>query len=136
LIRVPPGVRQSGPAYADHYHRQIIFSAALVAAAFQLTTNFIEIVIEYEQLADFVVGNVTRDPVSAQQKLGPVLILHRFHVNFDALFGAERATDHVFARMVRGLFRRHASGADFFFDNRMIFGFAMQLTVGSETIKP
>ena len=57
--------------------------------------------------------------------------LNRFHINFDRNFGAESATDHVLARVIRGLLRSHATRADFFFDNGMIFGLPRQFTVGS-----
>jgi hypothetical protein len=51
------------------------------------------------------------------------------------LLSAERTADHVLARVVRRLFRRHASGAHFLFDDRVVFSFAMQLAVRCEPVK-
>ncbi len=114
-------------ANTHHDDSQIVFSATLVATLFQLIAKFFEIVADDHELPNLVVGNVTGDAVSAQQKLGAVLNLHRLHVDFDALLRTERTTDHVLAGMIRGLLGRHSSRAHFFFDDRMIFSFAMQL---------
>ncbi len=53
-------------ADAHRYHSQIVFSATLVAASFQLAAQLIEVVAGDHQLSQLVVWNVTRDAVSAQ----------------------------------------------------------------------
>src|SRR6185369_13538776 len=122
-------------ADTHRYHRQIVFSAALVATSLQLAAQLIEVVAGHHQLSQLVIRNVTRNTVSAEQKLRTVFNLHRFHVDFDALLSAERTTDHVLARMIRRLFRRHASGAHFLFDARVVFSFAMELSIRCETVE-
>src|SRR6185436_16284517 len=93
------------------------------------------VLMQNHQLPQLVIGNVSRDAVGAEEKLSTVLNLHDFHIYFNAILGTECATDDVLAGMIGGLLSRHAPSAHFFFDNRMIFRFARQMSVGSQTIQ-
>ena len=78
---------------------------------------------------------MARDAVGAEQEDSAVFDLSSLHVHFNRRFRAERAADHVATRMIGGLLGRHPPGTYLFFDDRMIFGLAVQRAVGREAIE-
>src|SRR5437764_371331 len=124
-----------GVADADEDCRQVVFRPALVTDALELLAGRVERRRMTKERGEFLVRDVARDAVGAEEEGRAALDLDGSHVNLDRLFGSECATDDVSARMVRGLLRRHASGPDFFFDERVVFGLAAQLAVGREAVE-
>src|SRR5215831_18273103 len=75
------------------------------------------------------------DAVGTEEEGAAVFDFDDLHVGFDGIFGAQGAANHVFARMVGCLLRSHPAGAHFFFDNRMVVGFAMETSVRRNPVK-
>jgi hypothetical protein len=119
----------------DNHRGEIVFRAALITAPLHLFAQVRRVRGAHQHFAQFVIGNVSRDAVGAQQESAAVFDFDHLHVGFDRVFRAERAADYVLAGMIRSLFGSHTAGSDFFFDDRMILGLAPQFAVRRQPVK-
>ena len=79
---------------------------------------------------------MTCDAIRAKKKGRAVFDLNGLHIHLNRSFGAKSAADNILAGVIGGLFSSHATSTNFFLNNRMVFSFAIEVTVGSYAIEP
>jgi hypothetical protein len=106
-----------------------------MAAALHLAANIVGGLTCIQEFPDLAIGNVPRDAVSAQKETCSTFNFEDLQIDFNTGLGAKCAADHIFAGMVRRLFRGHASGPHFFFYYRVVGSFTMKFAVRGQAVE-
>src|SRR5262249_22015491 len=101
---------------------EVVFGAALVTELLQSLEDRLRALLLLHQAGDLLVGDVAGDAVAAKHEAGSIINLYFAEIWLDFEFGAERAADHVAARVLRGLFGGDQPGAQGLADLAVILG--------------